>query len=543
MDGLPTKLPEDRDALIALLQKQQRQYEMGLSRSEKRNARLQESLQSKIGTIEKLEERLRALLIHRFGKRSERFNPNQFTLFNEAELTLDAEAPVDEDEADINVKPHSRKRHNARKPLPEQLPRVDVLHELDDQERQCRCGCTLERIGEDVHEQLSIIPRQYFVVRHVRARYACTCKGKAITASAPAHPLPGANVTPVMLAHVMVSKFLDGLPLYRQEKMAARDKIDLPRAKQARWVINGSSVFQPVINRFMDTFFSYDIAQSDDTSIRVLNTQETSTKTQSALWIRRGGPPDKPVVLVDYASSKSGEAAYGLLSEFRGTLVCDGASNFNLSVKNNGLTVALCNDHARRRFRHVFDQLSKERKSAAPGSVAGQGVLRYKELYKIEKRIKDLTPEERLQVRQDEALPLWRDFIDWALKTQIEGVQHAGTTDALAYLLKHADQLQTYCHDGRLPISNIQSEHVAKTIAIARKNFMFADTESGAIASGRVFGVIETARANGHNPQQYLSVLLAELPNVESLEDVDALLPWAITPEIVAQRYAAFPTP
>ena len=126
---------------------------------------------------------------------------------------------------------------------------------------------------------------------------------------------------------------------------------------------------------------------------------------------------------------------------------------------------------------------------------------------------------------------------------QIEGVQHAGTTDALAYLLKHADQLQTYCHDGRLPISNIQSEHVAKTIAIARKNFMFADTESGAIASGRVFSVIETARANGHNPQQYLSVLLAELPNVESLEDVDALLPWAITPEIVAQRYAAFPTP
>jgi len=504
--------------------------ERQLQRSEKRNERLEKALQTKIGTIEQLEERLRALLTHRFGKRSERINPDQFTLFNEAELTVDVEAPADHDQEDVNVKPHSRKRNNTRKPLPEQLPRVDVLHELSDEERQCSCGCTLERIGEDTHEQLSIIPRQYFVVRHIRARYACTCKAR--TANVPTHPLPGASVTPMMLAHVMVSKFLDGLPLYRQEKMAARDNIDLPRAKQARWIINGSSVFQPVINRFMDTLFSYDIAMSDDTSIRVLNTEDTSPKTQSALWIRRGGPPDKPVVLVDYAPSKSGEAAYGLLSEFRGTLVCDGASNFNL-----------CNDHARRRFRRVFDQLSKEKKSAAPGSVAGEGVLRYKALYKIEKRIAQLTSEEKLRIRQDEALPLWREFIEWALKTQIEGVQHSGTTDALAYLLKHADQLQTYCYDGRLPISNIQAEHVAKTIAIARKNFMFADTESGAVASGRVFSVIETARANGHNPQHYLSVLLAELPNVQSLDDIDALLPWAITPEKIAERYAAFPTP
>jgi transposase len=545
MDGLPTNLPNDPIELIALLQKQQRKLdaqERKLKRSEKRNERLEKKLHAKDGTIEKLEERLRALLIHRFGKRSEKFNPDQFTLFNEAEHIVDAEAaPAESDE--ISVKPHSRQRNNTRKPLPESLPRVDVLHELNDQERQCHCGCTLERIGEDEHEQLSIIPRQYFVVRHVRARYACACKANAKTAQAPAHPLPGAQVTPVMLAHVMVSKFLDGLPLYRQEKMAARDKIALPRAKQARWIINGSTVFQSVINRFMDTFFSYDIALSDDTSIRVLNTDEPSTKTQSALWIRRGGPPDKPVVLVDYAASKSGEAAYGLLSEFRGTLVCDGASNFNLSVRENDLTVALCNDHARRRFRRVFEQLSKEKKSTAPGSVAGEGVLRYKALYAIEKRIKQLPPEEKRRIRQEEALPLWHSFIEWALQRQMEGVRHAGTTDALAYLLKHADQLQTYCYDGRLPISNIQSEHVAKTIAIARKNFMFADTESGAVASGRVFSVIETARANGHNPQHYLSVLLAELPNVQSVEDVDALLPWAVTPEAIAERYAAFPKP
>jgi hypothetical protein len=302
-------------------------------------------------------------------------------------------------------------------------------------------------------------------------------------------------------------------------------------------------VFQPLLDRLVDTFFDYDIALSDDTRIQVLDKAANSTNTQSALWIRRGGPPDKPVVLVDYASSKSGEAAYELLSVFKGTLVCDGASNFNLSVRRNGLKVALCNDHSRRRFRRVFDKLRKEDKQGALGSIAGQAMLRYKKLYAIEARIKDMTPEEKLAVRQSEAKPLWDDLIDWALQTQIQGVRHAGTTDALAYLLKHAEQLQTYLDDGRLPISNIKSEHVAKTIAVTRKNFLFAATEDGAKSSGRVFSLIETARANGHNPQQYLSVLLTELPAMDNFDAVDKLLPWAITPEEIAARYKSYPTP
>ena len=140
------------------------------------------------------------------------------------------------------------------------------------------------------------------------------------------------------------------------------------------------------------------------------------------------------MVLVDYAASKSGQTAYGLLSEFRGTLVCDGASNFNLAVRENQLKVALCNDHARRRFKRVFDQLSKDDKKGAAGSVAAEGVLRYKALYKIEKAIKSLPVEQKLATRQQEALPLWESFIDWAQQAQAEGVRHPGTRDALSYL-------------------------------------------------------------------------------------------------------------
>ena len=557
MDGLPTTLPTDPDALISLLKKQQRTIEKQqktlqrtqkkAERSEARVERFRKRLASKEGHIQKLEERLRELLVKRFGKSSERFNPDQFVLFNEAEEQAAADAAdeeiQDDNSGDITIGSHTRRRKKNSHALPDHLPRVTVEHSLDEDELHCRCGNALERIGEQVHEQLSIIPQQHYVIRHIRPTFACSCKECIRTASMPAQPLPACQVAPQMLAHVMVSKYLDGLPLYRQEKIAERSDLVLPRAKLARWIIDGSAVFQPLINVLIDTFFSYDIALSDDTRIQVLNEEGRSADNQSALWIRRGGPPDCQVVLVDYAASKSGATAYGLLSEFRGTLVCDGATNFNLTVRSNDLRVALCNDHARRRFRRVYDKLSKHDKGSALGSIAGQGLLHYKKLYAIETQIKELSTEHKLAARQEQALPLWTEFVDWANKVHSEGVRHPGTMDALSYLLKHASDLQRYCYDGRLPISNIQSEHVAKTIAIARKNFMFSDTVAGAEASARVFSLIETARTNGHNPQRYLSVLLTELPNISRVEDVEALLPWNLTPGQVNGRYALYPAP
>ena len=535
MDGLT--LPKDPDVLIALLQKQQREIDS----LQHKLTRKDKTLVDKDDTIRQLEERLRALLAQRFGRSSEKFNPDQFQLFNEAELLAELNPETESDSTE--VKGHRRQKHKSSHALPAHLPRVDVVHDLDEHLKQCECGNTLEEIDEEILEQLSVVPKQYYVIRHRQKKYACSCKQCIRTASMPTQPLPRSQASPQVIADVMVSKYRDGIPLYRQEKIAARVDVPLPRGKLARWIIDGSEVFQVILNLLMDTFFSYDIAQSDDTGIQVLKERDREPHSQSALWIRRGGPPDKPVVLVDYAASKSGQTAYGLLSEFRGTLVCDGASNFNLAVRENQLKVALCNDHARRRFKRVFDQLSKDDKKGAAGSVAAEGVLRYKALYKIEKAIKSLPVEQKLATRQQEALPLWESFIDWAQQTQAQGVRHPGTRDALSYLLKHAKELQTYCHDGRLPISNIRSEHVAKTIAIARKNFLFSDTAAGAQASGRVFSMIETAIANGHHPQRYLAVLLSELPNVSSVAQIEALLPWQLTPDEVTRRYREYPAP
>jgi transposase len=547
MDGLLTELPDDPSTLKALLKQQQRTIEQQrkdldrnqqqLDAAEQRVDRFRTKVLRKQGQIEQLEERLRRLLAHRFGRRSEQ-NLDQIQLFNEAELL--AELSSEPAAEEIAIPAHKRRRRKRSHALPAELPRVEVVYELDASERHCGCGEQLKRIGEQVLEQLAVIPQQYYVIRHVRPTYACACKQCIRTATMPKQALPASQASAQLLAQVMVNKYTDGLPLYRQEKMAAREGLDLPRAKLARWLIEGSKVLQPVINRLTDTFFDYDIALSDDTGIRVLKDDGRAAVSQSALWIRRGGPPDQPVVLVDYAPSKSGDIAYGLLSEFRGTLVCDGAANFNETVRRNDLSVALCNDHARRRFHQVCTGLGKDK---AAGSIAEQGLHWYQALYALERAIKDLSAQEKYERRQAQAVPHWGAFIAWARRVHSEGVAHAGTREALSYLIQHAEGLQHYCTDGRLPISNIQSEHVAKTIAIARKNFLFADTVAGAEASGRIFSLIETARANRHHPQRYLSVLLTELPNVTDIEQVNALLPWNLKPDQVAVRYAAFPAP
>lgn len=567
MDVRSDTLPDDPDQLKALLLEQQRHFDRQQHNDQLTIAKQQKLIDSaeknvdaqthKVGVLQEkiaqhktriqiLEEQLQLLRAHQYGKRSEKlFNPDQIQLFNEAEVVADepgSRADADPDATattdDIEVPAHTRKRRRSQA-IPEDLKRVDVVHDLDDEQKQCgACGETMAHIGEEISEQLCVVPQQHFAVRHRRQKYACRCKDCIRTASMPAQPIPGSQASPRLLANVMERKYLQGLPLYRQEKIAERDGLDLPRSKLARWLIDGSEVFVPLINLLEDSFFSFDVALSDDTGIRVLKEDGRAPSSQSALWIRRGGPPDKPVVLVDYEVSKSGETVYRLLSDFKGYLVTDGADNFKLSVRRNGLCSVLCNDHARRRFRKALQVLDKSKSSIAQTAMDWYG-----KLYHIESQSKHLEPDERHAIRQEQAVPVWDEFLAWAERIFTEGVAHGRTTEALSYLLKHREGLRAYCLDGRLPISNIKSEHVAKTIAVMRKNFLFADTPSGATASARIFSVIETARANNHNPYQYLSVLLTELPQAKSLEDVERLLPWNLTPEEVGVMFGAYPLP
>ena len=556
-------LPDDVKLLKTLLLEQQQHFsqqqhnaQLTIARQQKLIDRVERSadtqtkkvgvLQNKIvqhkTRIQILEEQLQLLRAHQFGQRSEKlFNPDQIQLFNEAEVLADepqGDTGAASDDDTIDVPAHTRKRRRSQA-IAADLPRVDVVHDLDEEQKHCgSCGETMAHIGEEISEQLCVIPQQHFAVRHRRQKYACPCKECIRTASMPAQPIPGSQASPRLLANVMERKYLQGLPLYRQEKIAERDGLDLPRCKLARWLITGSEVFVPLINLLQDSFFSFDVALSDDTGIRVLKEDGRAPSSKSALWIRRGGPPDKQVVLVDYEISKSGETVYKLLSDFKGYLVTDGAENFKLSVRRNGLCAVLCNDHSRRRFRKALQVVDKDK-----SSIARTAMHWYGKLYRIEAETKHLDPDERHAIRQAQAVPVWDEFLAWAERVFTEGVAHGRTTEALSYLLKNREGLRAYCLDGRLPISNIKSEHVAKTIAVMRKNFLFADTPSGATASARIFSVIETARANNHNPYQYLSVLLTELPQANSVEEIERLLPWNLTPEQVSVMFGAYPIP
>lgn len=493
--------------------------------------------------LQKLINQLSQLQTMHFGASSERhvptLDPRQMKLdfFNEAELLAALEEALERRKT--SVKAHKRKGRQS-KPLPDHLPVVEVEHEPDHSHCQ-DCGTQMKRIGEQTIDQLGIVPLVFFIIRHIRPKMACPRKCGVHTATMPKQPLPGTQASPVLLAYLMVAKYLDGLPLYRLEGMAKRFGLDLPRNKTARWLVDIGSTLSVMFDLFVQAYIEHDIGAADETGIQVLKEPKRSPQSKSWFWIRRGGPPDKPVVLLDYSSSRASAVANTLLDGFEGYLVCDAYSGYLPLSKTGKVKLVYCNDHARRRFKKVVESVGKDHE--ADNIIAARALLWYRCLYDIEDEIKEYSAQEKYRIRQAKAVPLWDSFIAWAGKLHDEGVQHQPTRAALKYLLNHQVELRRYCDDGRLPISNIKAEHVAKTIAVSRKAFLFSDTVDGAKSSAISYSVIETARANGHEPFKYLTVVLTEVPNAREPSDYEALLPWNITPEQVEERFNSYPAP
>ncbi len=533
MDAPSESLPTDVDTLHSLVGDLQSQL-----------SDLQSALYNKENQLIKLQEQLNLKQQRLFGKSTEKLEVEQleWDFFNEAELlaTL-ASLKQEKDQAVTQVEAHTR-RGRQKKPFPKKLRQIEVVHDLTDDQKRCACGETLQHIGDDVSQQLAVIPQTYYVIKHIRRRYGCSCKQCLKTASMPPSVLPGTQASAQLIAHVMVSKYLDGLPLYRQEKIAARSKIDLPRAKLARWLIDSSQRYlQPVYNLIQEAFWQYDIGHCDETGKQVLKEPGRTPENKSWLWLRRGGPPDKPVILVDYSPSRSGQVAGTLLEQFKGYLICDAYSSYRSVAKENDFLLVYCNDHARRRFVDIVKSIGKEHD--VKEIIATRAVAWYKPLYALERKIKDLSAEEKYQQRQQHAVPHWQKFLAWAQQLQNDGVQHNATREALQYLLNYTVELQRYCDDGRLPMTNIRAEHVAKTIAVARKNFLFAVSVTGAKASAMIYSVLESAKLNGHHPFEYLTVLLNEAAKAKTVEDYERLLPWNISPEQVRELFKTYPAP
>ncbi|WP_308368608.1 MULTISPECIES: IS66 family transposase [unclassified Microbulbifer] len=498
------QLPDDVDALKALLlQKQQR--------------------------IRLLEEQILLMQDKRFASSSEQA-PGQLGFFDEAESEADEKGP--EPSASESVT-YTRKKASGRQPIPADLPRARREYDLSEEEKACNCGCQMQEIGEEVSEQLDIIPAKIQVIQHVRKKYACkACESGVKTAPLPAQPIPKSNASLGLLAQITVAKYQDALPLARQEKIFRRIGVDLPRNTLASWIIRCGQLAQPLLNLLEDRLREGPIIQCDETPVQVLKEPDKPPESQSYMWVRLGGPPNEQVVLYAYHPSRSGEVARTLLSDFSGYLQTDDYAGYHAVGAATAITHLGCWAHARRKFieaQKVASSKSKKTKDKSKKNQPSKAdiALNYiGHLYGIERRGKDLSPEERHQLRQTESLPVLDKLQNWLDKTLLKVLPKSTLGKTLSYLRKNWEKLCVYVEDGRLSIDNNAAENAIRPFVIGRKNWLFSDTPKGAKASAGLYSLIETAKANGLEPYDYLRHVYAELPQAETVEDIEALLPW-----------------
>ena len=503
-------------------------------------AEKESAIASRDATIAALQEQVQLLLARRFAASSERVADGQLGLFNEAEALAADTAPEAEegDEEAVAVTGHSRRRRGKRAPLPEHLPRVEVLHELPEAERVCPYdGAVLEAFGEDVCEQYDVVPAKVQVLRHRRVKYRCPCcEGRLLTAPTPAQPISKSQASPGLLAFVATSKYVDGLPLYRLSKQFERIGAQLPRQTLARWMVQSGDVVVPLINLLRERMLEGATIHCDETTVQVLEEPGKAAQSTSYMWVQATGTGETPVVLFDYDPTRSGKVPRRLLEGFQGYLQTDAYAGYNRAVDELRLVAVLCMAHARRHFVDALKALglNPNKLPAKPPDKARRlltAIRYFRTLYTIERRIRARPPEERYAVRQAEAAPVLERFHRWAMDTRPKVAPKTGLGKALAYLLEHWDGLTRYLDDGRLEIDNNRVENALRPFVTGRKGWLFSATVEGASASARLYSLVETAKANDLEPYAYLRHVLTWLPRAESVDDIDALLPWNVPRE------------
>jgi transposase len=519
-------LPDNIDALKSLLVDQVAhitQLQNNTASLADKNTQLHaENLRIKAQVL-LLQERLNIALAQRYAASSEQCSPDQIRLFNEAE----AEVPTDRVEearaTAVTIAEHTRQTRG-RQPLPEHLPRIDVLHELPEAERVCpHDGAALKAIGTVISEQLDIVPATIRVLKHIRTTYACDCGRCIKTAPLPPQPIPKSLASPGLLAHITVSKYQDALPLYRQEQILQRIGVDIPRATLANWMIQAGQLIQPLINLLRDRLLAYDIIQMDETTVQVLKEPGKTAQAKSYLWVQRGGPPEQPILLYDYDPSRGAGVPKRLLEGFNGTLQTDGYAGYNAAVCAHQLTHLGCFAHARRKFDEALKAQGKHKRRG----LAHRGLALIQKLYGVEKAVRHAASAERYTYRLKHAQPILDELRTWLDEALPQVPPQSATGKALNYLHNEWHKLIGYLNDGRLEIDNNRAENAIRPFVIGRKNWLFSDSVRGVNASANLYSLIETAKANGLEPYAYLRRVFAELPKADSVEAIEALLPGA----------------
>jgi transposase len=529
MDTAVDHLPDDASSLKKIIADQQQQIGDQGRRIGHQESQLGDQAQrivSQEQRIAVLEEYIRLQRHRQFGASSEK-SPGQAELFDEAELLGEEdEATTDVEPSEQSAPSRSNRKPRGRKPLPPQLPRIRIEHDLPDIQKTCACGCQRTLIGEETSEQLDIIPAKVRVLVHVRKKYACKqCEAGVQLAPLPPQPIPKSNASAGLLAHVAVAKYQDALPLYRQEQVLKRAGVELGRNTLAGWMLKCGKLIQPLLNLLDEQLLAGPIIHCDETTVQVLKEQGKSPQSKSYMWVRVSGLPTKKIILYDYASSRSGKVAVDLLADYQGYLQTDDYAGYHALGNTSDIIHLGCWAHARRKFVEAQKAAIPKGKKAKAGK-ADMALGYIGKLYGIERQLKDASPDRRRQVRQEDSRAVLEQLRAWLDKTLHQVLPKGALGKALGYLDRNWDKLTVYIDDGRLSIDNNTAENAIRPFVIGRKNWLFSDTERGAKASAALYGLIETAKANGLEPYAYLQRVFERLPAAQSLEEVEALLPW-----------------
>lgn len=445
----------------------------------------------------------------------------QGQLFNEVEA-IARHNPASEES--VAIPAHTR-RKKGRRAISKDLPRIDVIHDLTEDQKICaQDGQPLTKIGEVVSEQLDYVPAKLRVLRHVRYKYVCkACRSAPVTAERATSLIPKSLASPSLLAHITTAKYVDGLPLYRQERQFQRLGLELNRATMANWMIRIGESAAPVVERLHTLANRSALIHMDETRIQVLRSHKAPT-ADHWVWVRAAGPPKQRIVLFDYDPSRGQSAPARLLDDFAGVLLTDGYNVYDRVAQAKGLRHAGCWAHARRYFNDA-KKIAQDDASASKQALNTIG-----QLYRIEKQLrsKNAAADEILKARQQRSKPITNDFFAWLETLAHQVVPKSTLGKAVHYTLGQKAKLTQFLDDANIPLDNNRAENAIRPYVVGRKAWLFADGQSGAIASTRLYSLVETAKANGKEPHAYLAALYEQLPHANSVEDIDALLPWTI---------------
>lgn len=514
----PAAMAEVATRMLAELTAQSRQIQQHQDAAQ----RYEREIKFKDAKLEKITFELARLKAWKFGARTERMNAEQRQMFEDtaAEDEADLQAQLDalQGQASPPANTEKAKRKPRRQKLPENLRRVEHHHEPAD--TTCGCGTPMQRVGEDVSERLDIIPAEFFVHRHVRGKWACRCCQTLVQEPVAPQIVDKGQPTAGLVAHTLVSRFVDHVPYYRQEQINARSGVHTPRSTLASWAGAGGAALAPLYEALREFVLTAKVLHADETPVAMLDPGAGKTKKAYVWAYARGAFDPTPAVVYDFAPGRAARHPIEFLGRWSGTLTCDDYAGYGSVFKLHDRIEAGCLAHARRKF----DELAK----AGASTVATQALQRIATLYRIEQEVAATHGADRLEARQRRSVPLWNELHAWLKQERARVPDGGGIAAAIDYSLRRWDVLGRFLHDGDVAIDNNHIENLMRPWAMGRKAWLFAGSELAGQRAAMVMSLVQSARQNGHEPWAYLKDVLERLlehPN----HRIDELLPhrWA----------------